>query len=220
MQIIKNIRAFARALVPQFVVNMAIKWNQRRILKRMQKIGSTAPASHATKQKVIAEYQRRSGYTTLVETGTYLGDMVEAQKTNFEKIISIELSADLFHKANERFKDDQHVVIVHGDSGKLLAEILQGIVEPAIFWLDGHYSGGMTAKGDKACPVFEELEAILGIPNLDHIILIDDARCFIGMGDYPTLHALTKFVKEKNPECQVEIKDDIIRYVIRNGGTP
>jgi hypothetical protein len=214
MLLLKKIKTFIRALVPQFVVNMAIQRNQRRILKRMQKIGSTEPASHATKQKVIAEYQQKSGYSTLVETGTYMGDMVEAQKTRFEKIISIELSAEFFDKAQERFKDDQHVVIVHGDSGKVLPGILQSIHEPAIFWLDGHYSGGMTAKGDKACPVFEELEAIFSNKNLDHIILIDDARCFIGMGDYPTIDALTKFVKEKNPDYRFEIKDDIIRYLV------
>jgi hypothetical protein len=149
-----------------------------------------------------------------VETGTYRGDMVEAQKTRFKKIISIELGVDLFEKAKERFHHDKNVIIVQGDSGKVLPIILKDINEPALFWLDGHYSGGITAKGDKECPIFEELNAILNTKSFNHILLIDDARCFIGDGDYPTIKKLTEFIRSKNDKYQVEVKHDIIRYVI------
>jgi len=37
-----------------------------------------------------------------VETGTYLGDMIEAQKTRFKKIISIEIEIGLFEKAQKK----------------------------------------------------------------------------------------------------------------------
>lgn len=169
---------------------------------------------HLVKQKAITEYQEKYGYATLIETGTYKGDMVEAQKDKFKKIISIELCMELFEKAKERFKNDDHVIIEQGDSGKVLPKILKDINEPVIFWLDGHYSGGVTAKGDKECPIFEELEAILMDKKLNHIILIDDARCFIGDGDYPTIKKLTEFIKSNNDKYQVEIKHDIIRYFI------
>jgi hypothetical protein len=50
--------------------------------------------------------------------------------------------------------------------------------EPALFWLDGHYSGVDTGKDELDTPVSAELEAILGSPVKGHVILIDDARCF------------------------------------------
>jgi hypothetical protein len=143
-----------------------------------------------------------------------MGDMVEAQKKRFKKIFSIELGVELFNKAVLRFKNDKNVVILQGDSGKVLPEVLSNIEEPAIFWLDGHYSAGITAKGDKECPIFEELDAIFGSNKLNHILLIDDARCFNGEGDYPTVEELTEYIKSKNEEYQVEVKHDIIRYVV------
>ncbi len=79
--------------------------------------------------------------------------------------------------------------------------------------MDGHYSAGTTAKGEKDCPIFEELNAILDSKNFNHILLIDDARCFIGKGDYPTIDQLTEYIKSKNEDYKVEVKHDIIRYV-------
>jgi hypothetical protein len=106
------------------------------------------------------------------------------------------------------------VTIVQGDSGKVLPNILLEVNEPVIFWLDGHYSAGITAKGEKECPIFEELDAIFSSKKFNHILLIDDARCFIGEGDYPTIAQLTKYVNSKNEMYQVEVKHDIIRFVI------
>ena len=43
---------------------------------------------------------------------------------------------------------------------------------PAIFWLDGHYSAGITAMGEQATPIFKELTHIFGdsgticLPNI------------------------------------------------------
>ena len=88
------------------------------------------------------------------------------------------------------------------------------INEPAIFWLDGHYSAGITARGDKDCPIFEELDAIFDKNNFEHILLIDDARLFIGEGDYPTIEELTNYIRIKKKKYRVNVKHDIIRYVI------
>lgn len=179
-----------------------------------QKNGCPVPPPHVVKQRIIKEYQQRYNYSTLIETGTYLGDMVEAQKSSFKKIISIELSNELYLEAKKRFKNDSNVLIVQGDSGKQLPEILKGITEPAIFWLDGHYSEGKTARGDKDCPIFEELDAIFDHAMYEHVILIDDARYFVGRGDYPTIDALAEYIRGKNQNYKVEVKHDIIRVTV------
>jgi hypothetical protein len=179
-------------------------------LRQWELNGKPAPPPHIVKQKAIKEYQEKYATKVLVETGTYLGDMVEANKNNFEKIYSIELSSRLYQKVLKRFKGDGRIVLLQGDSGKRLSEILKELDQPALFWLDGHYSGGITALGDKECPVPEELAAIFKSP-LDHIILIDDARMFDGTRDYPTIEQIKKIIDENKRNCQLEVKDDIIR---------
>lgn len=208
--IIKVLKPF----IPQLLWNTLIKMNQKIQFNEWNKNGCPDPPPHFVKQMTIREYQDKYQYTVLVETGTYMGDMVEAQKKRFRKIFSFELGIDLFNKATKRFKNNKNVTIVHGDSGKVLKKILLEINEPAIFWLDGHYSAGITAKGDKDCPIFEELVAIFDSKKFNHILLIDDARHFIDKGDYPSINQLTEYIKSKNEKYQVEVKHDIIRYVI------
>jgi len=166
-----------------------------------------------SKQRIVERFQKEYGYNVLIETGTFLGDMVEAQRNNFKKIFSIELQHGLAEKAKERFKGMGHIRILEGDSGRLLETILSEIREPAIFWLDAHYSGGLTARGDNECPIFQEIDAIFATKE-KHLLLIDDARLFSGTGDYPTIDQLTKYILDKDPRYKVSVDNDIIKYVI------
>ncbi len=178
-------------------------------------VGQRAASPHrVVKQAIIAAYQKEYGVNVLVETGTYKGDMVHAQLKNFKRIYSIEISWDLYSRAVERFMKKGHVSIVYGDSGYLLPEIIAEIDEPAIFWLDGHYSSGITSMGETECPVVKEIDAIFESKNSGHIILVDDAMYFNGQGDYPSVDELTRRIVSKNPRYRVEVKDDIIRYVV------
>ena len=179
-------------------------------LRQWELNGRPTPPPHIIKQRAIAEYQSKYGNRVLVETGTYLGDMVEAQKNLFSTIFSIELSSRLYKQALKRFKGDGRIRLLQGDSGKRLNEIVSELKEPALFWLDGHYSGGITALGDKECPVPEELEAIFKSP-LNHVILVDDARLFNGANSYPDIDQLKECISRNNKSYQIEIKDDIIR---------
>lgn len=172
------------------------------------------PAVHVLKQNNIHAYRKEYGFTVLIETGTYLGDMVQAQLNYFKKIISIELSEELHRNAVKRFEKHPQVEILQGDSGAVLKELVSKINEPVLFWLDGHYSAGVTAKGDKETPVLEELRTILGSPY-EHGILIDDARLFVGKDDYPTIDELSAFVNELSPDRMITVADDMIRIFKR-----
>lgn len=172
--------------------------------------------SHQRKQEIILEYKYKYGCDILIETGTYLGDMVFAQLNKFKKIYSIELGVELFEKAKERFKDNHDVSILQGDSGNVLPELIEEINEPIIFWLDGHYSSGITALGEKECPIYEELKSILlSSHKYNHVILVDDARCFIGKNDYPTIKELYTYVTQENERYNISVQEDIIRLTIR-----
>ena len=61
--------------------------------------------------------------------------------------------------------------------------------------MDGHYSSGITFKGDQDCPITDELNLIGN--NLEKfnkiLILIDDVRCFIPNNEfkeYPSINDL------------------------------
>ena len=94
---------------------------------------------------------------------------------------------------------------------KVLPSLLTLIREPCLFWLDAHYSEGITVKSDLNTPILEELKHIFAHTIRGHVILIDDARCFTGREDYPTGEELKLFVAKKRPGWIFEVKDDIIR---------
>lgn len=173
--------------------------------------GKPVPPPHLVKQQVIIELSRSHSIYTLIETGTYLGEMVSAQKDFFKAIYSIELSVPLYLKAQNKFSEYQHINLLQGDSSKVLPKIISSIKEPCLFWLDGHYSAGITAKGELCTPIWQELNTIFEHPIKNHVILIDDARDFDGSNDYPTLEQLKHFVYRHQPESSFEVRDDIIR---------
>jgi len=187
--------------------------NHEEQLAEWEKHGRPLPPPHIVKQMTIEEFRKKFQTNILVETGTYLGDMVEAQRTHFKKIYSIELSQKLFNRARKRFKDHSHITILQGDSGVVLNKLISEINQPALFWLDGHYSGGITAKADKECPVPEELETIMK-SSLAHIILIDDARLFNGTQDYPTIEEIKTMIEKNGNSYSLDVKDDIIRIIV------
>jgi len=186
---------------------------KNKIIKKWKSNGEPLPPPHVCKQQMIEHYRDKFKCNVLVETGTYLGEMVNAQKRNFNKIYSIELSKELFTLAKKRFKKYRHITIIHGDSGDKIKVVIDELKEPAIFWLDGHYSAGVTAMGSKECPIYKELDAIFN-KHFKHIILIDDARCFTGKNDYPDVHSLTEYVLSKNKMYNVKVCNDIIQYYI------
>ena len=167
---------------------------------------------HVVKQEAIADYQRSSGIRQLVETGTYLGDMLAAQRSRFDTLFSVELSSELFQRALTRFNGDAKIKLFQGDSSSKLEEITRMLNDRAIFWLDGHYSGGITAKGEKNCPVIEELNVIIKSPY-QHIVLIDDARLFNGTDDYPSLQEIETKFKSAGKGIKMSVRNDIIRIL-------
>ena len=184
--------------------------NHEKQLAEWEKNGRPLPPPHIVKQLAIEEFRTKFHTEVLIETGTYLGDMVEAQRDRFQKIYSIELSEKLFRKAKKRFESFPHIKILQGDSGLVLNKLVPELEKPSLFWLDGHYSGGITAMGKKECPVPEELEAILKDPLL-HVILIDDARLFTGSNDYPAIDEIKLIISKSDKNYSLAVKDDIIR---------
>ena len=174
--------------------------------------GQPIPPPAFIKQRCVKEYGRRFSLSTLIETGTAGGYMISATKNTFARIISIELDPTLYQLAKERFSGFDHIQILQGNSQHVLPDVLASIQQPCLFWLDAHYSGSGTAKGNLETPIMGELQCILDHPMKDHVILIDDARCFVGQNDYPTIREVRELIAGCRGQAWVFlVKDDIIR---------
>lgn len=202
---------FEEAIHSNFLYRKIKKFWHKKKFRKWTLSGKPIPPPHMVKQLTVKTYAAQFGIDIFVETGTYLGEMIGAVKYNFKKIYSIELGHELYENARKKFSKHKHILIVNGDSAEVLPEILMDMKEPCLFWLDGHYSGGNTAKGEKETPIMEELKQICAHPVKKHVILIDDAREFTGKNDYPTLESLRIFIGARLPHHEFDVQDDIIR---------
>lgn len=151
---------------------------------------------HSSIHDQILSIAATHSISVFFETGTYLGNTVRGVKDAFDTVYSVELSEDLASLARERFASDANVHIIQGDSALALRDFLAKLEQPALFWLDAHYSSGVTAMGSLQTPVKNELRAILGHPIKQHHILIDDVKDFNGQNDYPTVDQILEMVRE------------------------
>lgn len=169
------------------------------------------PAPHRVKTRTLREFAQRYEIRTLIETGTYYGDTIWRVRDDFDRIVSIEIDPTLAANARRRFKHDAHIEFVVGDSGVMLQQVLATTRERCLFWLDGHYSGEITGRGALDSPIVSELKHIWRHEVQDHVILVDDAREFVGVGGYPTIDDLRAGVLHEKPNWSFAVKDDIIR---------
>lgn len=168
------------------------------------------PVPYFLKLRIIKKYQKEYTIRTFIETGTYLGTMVNLIKDRFEKIHTIEIDSSLYKNAKKRFKNFRKIVVSYGDSTIVIPKLLKSIHAPCMFWLDAHYSGGLTSKGRKNTPILEELSAILRHKVKTHIILIDNACNLAGDNEYDTIHEVQKYLTTKAKYVDVKIIHNVL----------
>jgi hypothetical protein len=95
----------------------------------------------------------------------------------FDKVYSIEFDERLHYNAKMRYSTNKLKFLL-GDSSIVLPELLPTINDNVIFFLDGHWSLGITGRGAKDCPLVEEITHINNLFRNKAIIIIDDFRLF------------------------------------------
>lgn len=169
---------------------------------------------HLVKRSLINKVQKDSGAKIFIETGTYMGEMVFSVCNLFEKVFTIEIDPDLYENAKLRLRSKHNVQVLQGDSAKVLPKVLSNLDQDIIFWLDAHYSGGITGGKEGKTPIEKELLAIFDYKKTKIkkcYILIDDAGCFTGKDNYPTLLKIETLAKEH--EMSANVKKEIIRLL-------
>lgn len=184
-------------------------------------IVNDTPPSHLN-----LDYLSRYGNgKVFIETGTYMGDTVKlALNAGYEKIHSIELDPELYDRAFDMFKHNDHISIWFGDSIDCLKNILESLDEPATFWLDAHASGDLVGGKSGGSPVVDELKLIKNHGKNYHTIFIDDKRLF-GSAEWSFVKEddAMNLLKEINPEYNIYYLDghipcDVICASVRKDG--
>ena len=181
-----------------------------KILENKVQSHSVTHRTEQEKREYLACWAEKTGYQTFVETGTYLGQTAIHMASILGKCHTIELSKDLYDAAEKTLGRHENISRYQGDSADVLPAVLDRIDGPAIFWLDAHYSAGVTAGDKRHTPILPELEAIFAHRIKNHVILIDDARAFIGMNGYPTIKKLRRLVRKGGGGYKMIINNDII----------
>ena len=112
-----------------------------------------------------------------LETGTLHGTTTLWAGEHFAKVITIEASRHYYETAQASFADHLNISSFHGDAGKTIASLISDL-PPTLFFLDAHWSGGVTAGEESECPLLTELGLIMPWFR-KHVVLIDDARLFL-----------------------------------------
>lgn len=166
------------------------------------------PAPQRVKWSVL---KRHGGAGDIwVETGTYLGATTAFLAASAKHVYSIEPEPDLARRARERFAGNERVTILEGLSEDRLPELLHDLRGSVSFWLDGHYSEGLTFQGPTDTPIRFELSLIeKSLTRLDSVkVLVDDVRCFDPhselYSDYPSPSFLVKWADANEMPWTIE----------------
>jgi len=141
-----------------------------------------------------------------IETGSFHGDGIQdALDAGFEKVISIEITPVFYDECIERFKNDDRVEIILGDSVIKLPKIIENIKHKCVIMLDAHYMENLSTHNGSIVPLIEELEAITEhARKYNDTIMIDDMRCWTE-ADFYYIHKIHSLTNQKLIDKVLEI---------------
>lgn len=187
---------------------VGLKNNKSKTYRGWELRSFSAPSPHFIKQAVLL----RNGLAdaTWVETGTYMGDTTGVLSRVAKMVYSIEPEPTLFANAEKRFAQVANVKILKGISEQVFPELLPGLSGDICFWLDGHYSAGVTYKGPQDTPIVEELSNIeISLKSYGKtVVMVDDIRCFDPKNteheNYPTIDFLVDWARKCGLSWHIE----------------
>ena len=151
-----------------------------------------------------------------VETGTNRAETAVWASAHFERVFTIEADGALHERAVETFGHHKNIRFLRGDSRAHIQSVLTSLTEPAIFWLDAHWCGEDTFGKAEECPVVGELE-LLNTSEVDHLVLIDDARLFLApppapheASHWPDIATICGLLAPRARSRYVVVHDDVV----------
>jgi hypothetical protein len=166
-----------------------------------------------TKFRQIDSYRKKTQSQIFIETGTYLGVTTSRCSSIFKQIYTIELDRQLAQKASSFLSAKSNVQVIEGDAVEVLKILPFDELDNILVFLDGHYSGGVTACGDLPEPALEEIIILAEHKSKINCVIIDDFRCFGSEAGFPSKSILIECIEKNFPEFVIDIHlDQIIFY--------
>jgi len=130
----------------------------RDFLVKWPRNGFRSPAPQLVKRSLFKRYSGQG--TTWLETGTHFGRTTKFLAKHNLRVITIEPVHFLANRAKGRFRKQAKIEVIEGDSESVFEAAILRMTGDVAFWLDGHFSGGITHRGELVTPVAFELQAI------------------------------------------------------------
>lgn len=167
-------------------------------------------------RELIQFLRQQFSLRTFVETGTYQGGTAVWAASCFEQVITIEASETIYQQTSSQYAEIANIKFLFGNSREVLTQIVPTLQQPALFWLDGHWSGGQTYGEKDECPVPDEIKILNTSPS-DHFVLIDDARLFTSppqlphkIDEWPAIDQVIDLINGGPYEKYIVIFEDVI----------
>ena len=171
--------------------------------------------SFSLPKEIVLEFKEKGGFKNFIETGTYKGGSSFWAAQHFDNVYTIEIDPEISKATASRPECPKNIEFFVGNSKDVLPELIKKINSPSLFWLDGHWCNISEVGKDMECPLMDELRALNNYK--DSVILIDDARAFLGPlppphdeSQWPRIDEIVLLLKNQFPENFVTIADDVI----------
>lgn len=164
---------------------------------------------------IVLEFKEKGEIRNFIETGTYKGGTCFWAANHFDNVYTIEIDPKISKETASRMDCPKNIQFYVGNSKDVLPELIKEIHTRSIFWLDGHWCNISGFGKDMECPLIDELKALKNYG--DSVILIDDARAFLGplppphdSSQWPRIDEIFLLLKSQFPDNFVTIADDVI----------
>lgn len=169
--------------------------------------------------ELIEALRRRLPLSVFLETGTYKGETTLAAARHFPRVITVELSPEMYEFAAGRLDALHNVERILGSSPDTLRRLSPMLgTQSVVYWLDAHWCGEATAGAAAECPLLDELDAI-GTLNDRSVILIDDARLFLApppaphqVSQWPQLSDITRALDRLSAVHRLWVINDVLVF--------
>jgi len=167
--------------------------------------GYRIPSPPMVKRAAIRRNAVHGG--TFVETGTFFGD-TSAYACRFStKVITLEPARELYEAAVRRFSRKRpQVELINATSEEAFPGLVPRLEGDITFWLDGHYSGGITYEGEQHTPLLRELECIG--PHVGRFgrlaVLVDDIHACGTNPAYPPMSMVLDWARAHGLPWHIE----------------
>jgi hypothetical protein len=168
-----------------------------------------------TKFFLIDSLRRRTRAETFIEAGTYLGTTAARCARVFQRVITIEVDADLARTSAYFLRNRSNVSLVHGDALHVIPELIDTQqLDRIILFLDGHSSLGLTPNGRSAEPALDELAELSRFKHRICGVIVDDFRNFGAAPGFPSRSRLIGAAEEFCAEGDFEFIVHLDQLVI------